>query len=118
MSKAVGVDPLLVFCSLSKHTELTMAMITSLADLPDSQKAEMVASLATLLAGYGEGDVDADKLVAIATASGNTLDSGLATIFATVAAKAPGGITEAYMPSPGGGGGGGGGGGYVPKIVS
>ena len=85
-------------------------MITSFADLSDGQKEEMVASLAVLLVGYGEGDVDGDKLVAIAEASGNTLSSGIASLFASVASKAPKGITESYMPSPGGGGGGGGGG--------
>ena len=88
-------------------------MIESIAELSDNSKTELVASLAVLLAGFGEGEVDAEKLQAIATASGNSLDSGMATLFATVASKCPNGISKDYMPSPGGGGGGGG---YVANI--
>ena len=58
-------------------------MIESIAELSDNSKTELVASLAVLLAGFGEGEVDAEKLQAIATASGNSLDSGLTTLLAT-----------------------------------
>lgn len=87
-------------------------MITSLADLTDAQKADMVASLSIFLAASGsaeEGEelITPAKLQAIASASGNSLAESLATLFASVASNAPGGVLEAYMPSPGGGGGGG-----------
>ena len=88
-------------------------MITSLAELTDAQKADMVASLSVFLAASGsateEGEdlVTAAKLQAIASASGNSLSEGMATLFASVSSSAPGGVLKAYMPAPGGGGGGG-----------
>ena len=92
-------------------------MITSLADMTDAQKADMIASLSIFLAASGTAEEGEDlitpaKLQAIASASGNSLSESLATLFASVASSAPGGVLEAYMPSPGGGGGG-----YVVFVV-
>ena len=92
-------------------------MITSLAELTDGQKADMVASLSIFLASSGSAEEGEDlvtpaKLQAIASASGNSLSESLATLFASVASNAPGGALEAYMPAPGGGGGG-----YVESFV-
>jgi hypothetical protein len=86
-------------------------MITSLADLSASAKTDLVASLSTFLAGSGtagEGEelITPAKLQAIADASGSSLSESLATLYASVASKAPGSVLKAYMPSPGGGGGG------------
>ena len=86
-------------------------MITSLAELTDAQKADLVASLSIFLAASGTAEEGEDlltpaKLQAIASASGNSLSESLATLYASVASNAPGGALEAYMPSPGGGGGG------------
>ena len=85
-------------------------MITSLAEMTDAQKADMVASLSIFLAASGSAEEGEDlvtpaKLQAIASASGNSLSESLATLFASVASSAPGGALEAYMPQPGGGGG-------------
>ena len=85
-------------------------MLTSLAELTDSQKGDMMASLSIFLAASGTAEEGEDlitpaKLQAIAKASGNSLSESLATLFASVASNAPGGVLEAYMPSPGGGGG-------------
>jgi hypothetical protein len=76
-----------------------------------------VASLSALV--IGEGEMTAEKLSAVATASGNKLSDAMATLFASVVSKAPKGM-ETFTPPPGGGGGGGGGGGYVwtMKIAS
>ena len=76
--------------------------ISSLEGLTDGQKEELVASLACLLIG---DDADAEKISAVATASGNTISDAMAGIFATVLSKSPNGI-EAFSPAPGGGGGG------------
>merc|ERR1719330_1729354 len=69
---------------------------TSLSELSDSQKEELVASLATLVVGS-------------ATASGNSLSASYATLFSKVT-EAAGGIDK-FCAAPGSGGGGGGGGG-------
>lgn len=82
--------------------------ITSIADLSDAQKEELVASLSCLV--IGDGEVSGEKISAIATASGNSLSDTLATLFARVVTNAPKGINSFALP-PGGGGGGGGGGG-------
>lgn len=81
--------------------------LTSIADLSDAQKEELVASLSCLV--IGDGEVSAEKLSAVATASGNTVSDALATLFASVVTAAPKGV-ESFTPPPGGGGGGGGGG--------
>jgi ribosomal protein L12E/L44/L45/RPP1/RPP2 len=91
------------------HTSI-MTIPTSLDDLSDSQKEEMVASLAVLLVGKGEGEMTAESVQAVATAAGCSVSPVIASLFARVAASAEGGV-DAYMPGPGGGGGGGGGGG-------
>lgn len=78
---------------------------TSLADLSGAQKEELVASLSCLI--VGDNELTAEKLSAVATASGNSLSDALASIFVSVVSKAPKGI-EQFSPPPGGGGGGGG----------
>eukprot|EP00934_Nitzschia_sp_Nitz4_P002542 Nitzschia sp. Nitz4//NODE_389_length_21930_cov_67.393920//21172//21702//NITZ4_additional_000055-RA//1//CDS//3329531889//2532//frame0 len=82
-------------------------VLTSLADLSEGQKEELVASLSCLVA---EGELTAEKITEIASASGNSVSTAMASLFASVVAKAPKGI-EQFTPPPGGGGGGGGGGG-------
>ena len=79
---------------------------TSLTDLTDAQKEELVASLSLLVAG--DKDLSTEKLTSIASSSGNTLSEAMASIFVTVVGKAPKGL-EQFTPPPGGGGGGGGG---------
>jgi len=80
---------------------------TSLSDLSDTQKSELVASLASIIvASNSEGEVTSDALTAVADASGNTLLASWASLFATVVAKA-GGIDK-FCLTPGAGGGGGG----------
>ena len=81
-------------------------VLSSLADLSDGQKEELVASLSCLIAG--DEELTAEKLSAIATASGNSISDAVAALFASVVSKAPKGI-ESFTPPPGGGGGGGGG---------
>lgn len=90
-----------------------MAIISSFDALNASQKEEMIASLAVFLVGSSTEEssaLTADKLQAVATAAGCTLSSPVAALFASVAAKVPGGV-QSYQLPPGGGGGGGGGGG-------
>ena len=81
--------------------------LTSIADLSDAQKDELVASLSCMVAGE---EVTAEKLTAIASAAGCSLSEPLASLFASVVTASPKGI-ESFTPPPGGGGGGGGGGG-------
>jgi hypothetical protein len=77
---------------------------TSLVDLSEAQKEELVASLSCLL--FGENELTAEKLSQVATASGNSLSDAVASLFVSVVSKAPKGI-ETFTPPPGGGGGGG-----------
>lgn len=84
-------------------------MYTSLTDLSDSQKEELIASLSALVVGSSGSEVTADKLQAVATASGNSLSGSWATMFASVVNMA-GGI-DRFCAAPGAGGGGGRGGG-------
>jgi hypothetical protein len=79
----------------------------NVAELSASQKEELVASLSCLVAKGGE--ITSETLQAVATASGNTLPSGLASLFANVVSKSKDGM-KTFTPAPGGGGGGGGGG--------
>jgi len=72
-------------------------------------KEELVASLCSLIVGATD-EVTAEKLQAVADASGNSLSAPLATLFAKVLSSSPTGI-ENFTPGPGGSGGGGGGGG-------
>ena len=78
---------------------------TSLTELSDGQKEELVVALSCLL--IGEGELTAEKISAVASASGNSVSDAMATLFAGVVSKAPKGI-ETFCPPPGGGGGGGG----------
>jgi hypothetical protein len=80
--------------------------LTSIADLSEGQKEELVASLSCLI--VGDNDMTGEKLSAVASASGNSLTASMAALFATVVSKAPKGM-ESFTPPPGGGGGGGGG---------
>ena len=82
-------------------------VLTSLEGLSDNAKADLVAALSGLIVGSTD-EVSAEKLQAVATASGNSLSAPLATLFAKVMTSAEKGI-ETYTPGPGGGGGGGGG---------
>lgn len=83
---------------------------TSLSDLTDSQKQELIASLSVLVVGSStEDEVTAEALTAVATASGNSLNASYAALFSNVVGIA-GGI-EKFCAAPGAGGGGGGGGG-------
>jgi hypothetical protein len=86
-------------------------MISSISELTDSQREELIASLSVLVVGsvVEDGEISAEALTAVAEASGNSLNSSLATLFSTVATKA-GGIKK-FCAAPGSGGGGGGGGG-------
>jgi hypothetical protein len=79
--------------------------LTTLADLSNAQKEELVASLSCLVIG---SEVTAEQVSAVATASGNSVSDSMAALFASAVSKAPKGI-EAFTPPPGGGGGGGGG---------
>jgi large subunit ribosomal protein LP1 len=82
---------------------------TSLTDLDDNTKQELVASLSALIAAKAGEDVTGEKLEAVATASGNTLSAAYASLWASVVTSAGG--VEKYTAGPGSGGGGGGGGG-------
>lgn len=79
-------------------------MFTSLSTLTDSQKQELVASLASILAASSEGGVQADKLEAIATAAGCSLSGAYASLFAQVMSQ---GDLAKLCAGPGSGGGGG-----------
>ena len=80
-------------------------MFTTLEGISDAQKQELIAGLATLLVGSAaEPELTADKLQAVASASGNTLSPAMAALFASTVQE-----VKPYVMSPGGGGGGGGG---------
>lgn len=83
-------------------------VLTSLDGLSGSQKEDLVASLSGLIVGTTD-EVTAEKLQAVATASGNSIGAPMAALFAKVLTSAEKGV-ESYTPGPGGGGGGGGGG--------
>lgn len=82
--------------------------ITSISDLSDSSKQELVASLSTLVVGSSGSDVTSDALIAVAEASGNELSAAWATLFASVVEKAEG--IDKFCAAPGSGGSGGSGG--------
>jgi len=86
-------------------------------DLSPAQKEELIASLSCLAIGGGE--LTAEKLQAVATASGNKLPDGMAALFANVVSKSKDGM-KTFTPPPGGGGGGGdvgGGDGAAKEVV-
>lgn len=87
-------------------------MFTSLSSLSDTQKQELIASLASILAASSEGGVEADKLEAIATAAGCSLSGAYASLFAQVMAN---GDLKKLCAGPGSGGGGGG---YVDDVIA
>lgn len=76
-------------------------MLTSLDGLTAVQKEELVASLATLLVGFGDGELTAEALQTVASASGNSLSDPLAALYSSTVHD-----VRKYMTSPGGGGGG------------
>lgn len=82
-----------------------LKMVSSLTDLSDAQKQELIASLSSIVAG---DEASAESISAIATASGNTLPESYATLFSTVVGLAGG--LDKFCAAPGAGGGGGGGG--------
>jgi len=79
-------------------------VLTNLSEISDAQKQELVASLATLVAG---SEASAETISAVADASGNSLDASYAALFSSVVGLA-GGIDK-FCAAPGSGGGGGGG---------
>ncbi len=76
---------------------------TSLQDLTDAQKEELVASLSCLI--IGDNELTAEKVTGVASASGNSVSDAVAALFVGVVSKAPKGM-ESFTPPPGGGGGG------------
>ena len=76
-------------------------VLSSLEGLSDAQKEELVASLACLL--IGDNELSAEKLSAVATASGNSISDAMAALYVGVVSNAPKGI-ESFAPPPGGGG--------------
>lgn len=88
--------------------------ITSLAEITDAQKEELVASLSCLV--IGKAELTAESVQAVATASGNSISDSLAALFATVVGNSKDGM-KTFTPPPGGGGGGGGGG-YVEIFMA
>ena len=81
---------------------------TSLSELTDSQKSEFVAALASIIVASSNSEVTSEALTAVADASGNTLSSSWAGLFASVVSKVGG--VDKFCLAPGAGGGGGGGG--------
>jgi uncharacterized protein (DUF697 family) len=61
--------------------------VSSLADLTDAQKQELVASLSAIVVGSSGVEVTAEALNAVAAASGNSLSEAWASVFAGVVAK-------------------------------
>eukprot|EP00540_Astrosyne_radiata_P006210 CAMPEP_0116851092 /NCGR_PEP_ID=MMETSP0418-20121206/16520_1 /TAXON_ID=1158023 /ORGANISM="Astrosyne radiata, Strain 13vi08-1A" /LENGTH=78 /DNA_ID=CAMNT_0004483055 /DNA_START=90 /DNA_END=323 /DNA_ORIENTATION=+ len=78
-------------------------MYTSLSDLTDNQKTELVASLSALVVGSAGGDVSAEKIEAVAKASGNEIPPAFASLWAGVVSRAGG--VDLFCAGPGGGGG-------------
>ena len=80
--------------------------LTTLTDITDAQKQELVASLSAIVVGNAaDVEVTAEALSAVATASGNSLDASYAALFSSVVSMA-GGIDK-FCAAPGAGGGGG-----------
>ena len=79
--------------------------VTNLSEITDSQKQELVASLAALVVGDAADECTAEAITAVAEASGNSIDASMAALFASVVGMA-GGI-EKFCAAPGSGGGGG-----------
>ena len=64
-----------------------MVSFSSLDELSDAQKQELVASLSSIVVGTSGADVTADALSAVATASGNDLSAAWASVFASAVSK-------------------------------
>lgn len=79
---------------------------SSIDEMTAAQKEELIASLSCLV--IGEGEVTAETLQAVATASGCEVSDSMAALFANVVSKSKDGM-KTFTPPPGGGGGGGGG---------
>lgn len=71
-------------------------VLTNLSEISDAQKQELVASLATLVAG---SEATAETISAVADASGNSLDASYAALFSSVVGLA-GGIDKFCAPPP------------------
>mmetsp|Transcript_31444 Transcript_31444/g.46376 ORF Transcript_31444/g.46376 Transcript_31444/m.46376 type:complete len:126 (-) Transcript_31444:372-749(-) len=84
-------------------------MFTSLSEIDENRKQELVASLAALLCKPAEESdgVTGEQLEAVAKASGNSLSGAYASLWASVVNAGKG--TDKFTMGPGGGGGGGGG---------
>ena len=81
-----------------------------LADLTESQKEELVVSLATLVCADSSVELSAENINAVITASKNTVRPYWAALFSSHLAKIDGDV-DRFLAAPGSGGGGGGGGG-------
>ena len=62
-------------------------VVSSLEGLSDAQKQELIASLSSIVVGSAGGEVSAESLSAVATASGNSLSGAWASVFATAVDK-------------------------------
>ena len=62
-------------------------VVSSLEDLSDSQKQELIASLSAIVVGTSGAEVTAESLSAVATASGNSLSGAWASVFASAVGK-------------------------------
>lgn len=78
---------------------------SSIDEMSAAQKEELITSLSCLV--IGEGEVTAETVQAVATASGNSVSDSMAALFANVVSKSKDGM-KTFTPPPGGGGGGGG----------
>jgi large subunit ribosomal protein LP1 len=81
--------------------------LTNLSDITESQKQDLVASLAAIVVGKAADECTAEGITAVVEASGNSIDASTASLFASVV-KMAGGIKK-FCAAPGAGGGGGGG---------
>merc|ERR1712157_377419 len=86
-----------------------MGVVSSLENLSDAQKQELISSLSAIVVGSAGAEVSAESLSAVATASGNELSGVWASVFASAVSKA--GDVNKFCLAPVAGGGGGGGGG-------
>jgi len=89
-----------------KVNTVTMGLtFSSIDEMSAAQKEELITSLSCLV--IGEGEVTAETVQAVATASGNSVSDSMAALFANVVSKSKDGM-KTFTPPPGGGGGGGG----------
>jgi 60s Acidic ribosomal protein. len=81
--------------------------LTNLSEITDSQKKDLVASLAAIVVGKAADECTAEGITSVVEASGNSIDASTASLFASVVNMA-GGVKK-FCAAPGAGGGGGGG---------